>query len=351
MATLSSASAQAIARMRAYIPPPTPYYSLPLSRRAAVLILLFADKRGDLRVVLTIRSKHLNSYAGEAAFPGGKADSTSETAFQIARREAYEEIGLPLLDTELPWPYTIEHLCQMPTNLARTELGVRPCIAFLSASRLSKDTSRRIPTAEEALIPHLDPKEVAAVFTASFHNFLRATEEHVAAPAGSAPGAEAAGFPAEWYRGEWTGWHESQWRMHNFFVPRAGQSVAWARQLEEASTEAAKDLGTSTKDQPKPTRTMPTSSTLRQTDPKNDPTYPVRIKDAPPDRFRVFGMTARICVDAARLAYGEEPEFEHNSHFGDEDMIQRLMKIGRLGPIRKKGDQITQEVMIAASKI
>jgi hypothetical protein len=27
-------------------------------------------------------------------------------------------------------------------------------------------------------------------------------------------------------------------------------------------------------------------------------------------RYKVWGMTARILVDAARLAYGEEPEFE-----------------------------------------
>lgn len=52
---------QAIARLRAYIPPPTAYTSIPLSRRAAVLILLFADRRGDLRVVLTMRASTLKS--------------------------------------------------------------------------------------------------------------------------------------------------------------------------------------------------------------------------------------------------------------------------------------------------
>ncbi len=42
-------------------------------------------------------------------------------------------------------------------------------------------------------------------------------------------------------------------------------------------------------------------------------------------------MTARILVDAATVAYGEQPEFEHNSHFGDEAMIEGLAKMGRLG--------------------
>jgi len=68
-------------------------------------------------------------------------------------------------------------------------------------------------------------------------------------------------------------------------------------------------------------------------------------------RYRVFGMTARILVDAARVAYGEEPEFEHNSHFGDEDMIERLMKIGRMGPVKRSGEVLTRDVMTKAAKI
>ena len=60
-------------------------------------------------------------------------------------------------------------------------------------------------------------------------------------------------------------------------------------------------------------------------------------------------MTARILVDCARVAYGEEPEYEHNSHFGDEDMIDRLLKIGRLSPIKKEGEILTRDVMIKAA--
>ncbi len=56
----------AIARLRAYKPPPfSTWDRLPLSRRAAVLILLFADRRGDLRVVLTMRAATLRNYSGD----------------------------------------------------------------------------------------------------------------------------------------------------------------------------------------------------------------------------------------------------------------------------------------------
>jgi hypothetical protein len=99
---------RALTNLRNFAPPPTNYYKCPLRRRAAVLILLFADKVGDLRVVLTIRSSGLKSCkslrfwvapygrelnleagctsagtmlirystdAGQAALPGGKADT------------------------------------------------------------------------------------------------------------------------------------------------------------------------------------------------------------------------------------------------------------------------------------
>lgn len=70
----------AIARLKAFAPPPFPLWDrLPVSRRAAVLILLYADRRGDLRVVLTMRAANLRSFSGHAAFPGGKADSVDET--------------------------------------------------------------------------------------------------------------------------------------------------------------------------------------------------------------------------------------------------------------------------------
>lgn len=296
-----------------------------------MLILLYADKRGELRVVLTMRAKTLRSYSGQAALPGGKADTLSETPFQTARREAWEEIGLPLSDAQLPTPYMIEELCQMPCNLARTELGVRPCIAYISPNpSYNWPKDKPIPSAEEALLPRLDAREVAAVFSAPFHNFLKKTEEK-SENAGTEVGVEAAGFPAKWYEGAWTDWHESRWRMHNFYVPTAGQAVAWSTPSSSSSPAVG-------------------STSLPYRAHEESVKAAKQAKDEM-KRFRVFGMTARIMVDAAREAYGEEPEFEHNSHFGDEDMIGRLLRIGRLSPIRRHDDEITKEDLAAASKI
>ncbi|KAK5004168.1 8-oxo-dGTP diphosphatase, partial [Cryomyces antarcticus] len=336
----------AIARLRAYVPPPTQYHSLPLSRRAAVLILLFADRKGDLRVVLTMRASTLkscetaNRRVGEHSAKRArtqmqdklhfleacarKADALSETPFQTARREAYEEIGLPLTDTKLPPPFKVEHLTELPANLAKTELGVRPCVAFLSAS--SSASSEPAPDVEKTMLPRLDAKEVAAVFSAPFHNFLRAADEasYASAPASTFPGIEAAGFPADWYKGTWTNWHESRWRMHNFYVPVAGQTVTKPKPSHPHKTQAA----------------MPYQQQQDVVD---------HLEGL--SRYRVFGMTARILVDAARVAYAEEPEFEHNAHFGDEEMIGRLMRMGRLGGVRRRDDELTREDLIAAAKL
>lgn len=67
--------------------------------------------------------------------------------------------------------------------------------------------------------------------------------------------------------------------------------------------------------------------------------------------YRIFGMTARILVDAARLGYAQEPEFEHNSHFGDEEMIAKLRRLGRLSAVRKPSDQLTRQTMEKAAKL
>ncbi|MEQ8825636.1 MAG: CoA pyrophosphatase [Filomicrobium sp.] len=60
-------------------------------RPAAVLVPVVA--REELSVLLTLRTAHLSSHAGQIAFPGGKLDQ-GEAVLETALREAQEEIGL-----------------------------------------------------------------------------------------------------------------------------------------------------------------------------------------------------------------------------------------------------------------
>ena len=111
----------------------------------------------------------------------------------------------------------MEHLCELPANLAKTELVVRPCVALLHS--YNADTGESADP-EVSLIPKLDAREVAVVFTAPFYNFLRKTDGE------SGPGVSEGSRgvldddPGQWYRGSWSLWHNSNWRskFSNFFL-------------------------------------------------------------------------------------------------------------------------------------
>lgn len=55
--------------------------------------------------------------------------------------------------------------------------------------------------------------------------------------------------------------------------------------------------------------------------------------------YRVWGMTARIMVDVARIAYEKDPEFECLEENGDEEMIAEFWDNGMLREERKHGEE------------
>ena len=61
-------------------------------RPAAVLIPVVDHP--EPTVLLTQRSEHLSSHAGQISFPGGKIDATDASPMDAALREAHEEVGL-----------------------------------------------------------------------------------------------------------------------------------------------------------------------------------------------------------------------------------------------------------------
>jgi hypothetical protein len=204
-----------------------------------------------------------------------------------------------------------------------------PSTTSSSSPSASDDSNDSASAVEDKMIPRLDPKEVAAVFTAPFHSFLRKSWT------GDTPGpVQKDGRPEKWYRGSWTDWHESRWRMHNFYIPKPPASPT-------SLLKNPSNLSAATGPEPSPHSGLPEGD-----DPQPEPNALDALTT-----FRVFGMTARILVDAARVAYDEEPEFEHNSHHGDEEMIERLLKMGRLSEVRKKGEVLTKEVLRQASKM
>lgn len=108
-------------------------------RPAAVLVPLVAREPG-LTVLLTQRSAHLPSHAGQIAFPGGKIEPDDAGALGAALREAHEEIGLD--------PVFVDPLGYVEPYETGTGFLVTPVVAAVRTGF--------------TLMP--DPREVDAIF-------------------------------------------------------------------------------------------------------------------------------------------------------------------------------------------
>ncbi len=121
-------------------------------RDAAVLIGIL-ERAGEPSVVLTQRTGHLKSHAGQVAFPGGKIDATDNGPVEAALREADEEIGLS--------PNDVEPLGNLAPYLTGSGYRVVPVIGAI------RDTSPFRP----------NPDEVEDVFEVPL-NFLMDPANH-----------------------------------------------------------------------------------------------------------------------------------------------------------------------------
>ncbi|MCA1858051.1 CoA pyrophosphatase [Massilia oculi] len=132
-------------------------------RRAAVLLPL-VERPAGLSVLLTRRTEHLSSHAGQVSFPGGRAEELDSSPIETALRETEEEIGLHRRHVEI--------------------VGVLPEHVTISAYRVTPVVALVQPPF--ALRP--DPGEVAEIFEVPLA-FLMSGANHerrsVALPDGS----------------------------------------------------------------------------------------------------------------------------------------------------------------------
>lgn len=66
----------------------------PDARRAATLVLAYPGAESEARFVLTVRPTTLRDHSGQVSLPGGRLEA-GETPEDAARREAWEEVGVP----------------------------------------------------------------------------------------------------------------------------------------------------------------------------------------------------------------------------------------------------------------
>ncbi|SFD56110.1 NUDIX domain-containing protein [Massilia yuzhufengensis] len=121
-------------------------------RRAAVLVSL-VERPGGLTVLLTKRTEHLSSHAGQVSFPGGRAEELDSSPIETALRESEEEIGLHRRHVEI--------------------IGILPEHVTISAYRVTPVVALVTPPFE--LIA--DPNEVAGIFEVPLA-FLMAGANH-----------------------------------------------------------------------------------------------------------------------------------------------------------------------------
>ena len=89
---------------------------------AAVLVPLVLHDDG-LSVLLTQRTVHLPTHAGQIAFPGGKVDAQDASVHAAALREAHEEVGLH--------PQHVEVIGQLPVYTTGSGFHVTPVVALV----------------------------------------------------------------------------------------------------------------------------------------------------------------------------------------------------------------------------
>jgi 8-oxo-dGTP pyrophosphatase MutT (NUDIX family) len=64
-------------------------------RESAVAVILFR-KADEIHCILTQRQEYEGNHSGQISFPGGKKDETDSHLEETARRESFEEIGIPI---------------------------------------------------------------------------------------------------------------------------------------------------------------------------------------------------------------------------------------------------------------
>ena len=71
-----------------------PSLPAPATRRYAAVLVPLVEHVEGLSVLLTQRTEHLSSHAGQVAFPGGRVEDDDADVVATALRETEEEIGL-----------------------------------------------------------------------------------------------------------------------------------------------------------------------------------------------------------------------------------------------------------------
>lgn len=95
-------------------------------RRAGVLIpVIQSGAGGESRIMLTLRTKHLRSHAGQVSLPGGSAEAQDVDIIGTALREAEEETCLPA--------NAVQVIGTLPALIMPSAFHVTPVVGLINA--------------------------------------------------------------------------------------------------------------------------------------------------------------------------------------------------------------------------
>ncbi|WP_166423150.1 CoA pyrophosphatase [Paraglaciecola sp. 20A4] len=114
--------------------PIEPDYPLHSAGKPAAVLMPMIERRGQLSMLFTLRSRHLKHHAGQVSFPGGKQEPSDNNLLSTALRETHEEIGVH--------PQCIEVIGNLPLYRTVSRYEVVPYVGFVQMPlELTLDTN------------------------------------------------------------------------------------------------------------------------------------------------------------------------------------------------------------------
>ncbi len=102
---------------------------------AAVLLPLIRRQTG-VNLILTVRSSHMSSHAGQISLPGGKAEPEDDGPVATALREAHEEVNIP--------PDAVQVIGRLGVHRGGLGFSVTPIIGFIDPTTPLRPCPREV---------------------------------------------------------------------------------------------------------------------------------------------------------------------------------------------------------------
>ena len=119
-------------------------YGKPVRQAAVLVPLIHSPRSTSFNVLLTLRTKHLRSHAGQVSLPGGSMDPEDKNAKVTALRETEEEVAIK--------PDQVRVLGIMPSIILPSAYQVTPVVGVIDSRVAARS--------------HPNPDEVAEIFQA-----------------------------------------------------------------------------------------------------------------------------------------------------------------------------------------